>query len=464
VTTTTSEGTGDGAPDVPEGGSVEIPRPMGAPFFTSDPARSTSRSGSPTKSNRRALGELAAVVVVAAVVARFTGLGDIMLVIACIVVMIMVHELGHLLAAKHGGMKVTEYFLGFGPRLWSITRGETEYGIKLLPLGGYVKIPGMTNLEVVDPADEARTYRQQPFHARLLVAVAGSAMHFLMAFVLLWGLLCLVGTTDNSRISIQSTLPVAGQSGPAAKAGLLAGDVIVSVDGHRIGSNADLLLGAIQDHPDQPTTWVVERGGRTVTLRVVPVNGRTLHESGVDAPAGSAPYGIVGVGLGSPTVTRSPGAALVGAGREFTHVAWASVAGIGHLFAPQAVTQRFDQVTSAKAANQAATNGTRVESIVGAVRTAGQAAHASVADLVLILVSLNIFIGIFNLFPMLPLDGGHVAIAVYEKIRTGRRKVAYHADVTRLMPFTWLMVAFLGVLFVTSLLTDILHPMANPFN
>ena len=85
------------------------------------------------------------------------------------------------------------------------------------------------------------------------------------------------------------------------------------------------------------------------------------------------------------------------------------------------------------------------------------------ADLLLILISINLFVGIFNLFPMLPLDGGHVAIAVYEKIRTGRCKVMYHADVAKLMPFTWLMLTFLGVLFATSLLTDILHPMANPF-
>jgi membrane-associated protease RseP (regulator of RpoE activity) len=86
-----------------------------------------------------------------------------------------------------------------------------------------------------------------------------------------------------------------------------------------------------------------------------------------------------------------------------------------------------------------------------------------VGDLLLILISINVFVGIFNLFPMLPLDGGHVAIAVYEKIRTGRRRVMYHADVAKLMPFTWLMLIFIAVLFSTSLLTDILHPMANPF-
>jgi membrane-associated protease RseP (regulator of RpoE activity) len=128
------------------------------------------------------------------------------------------------------------------------------------------------------------------------------------------------------------------------------------------------------------------------------------------------------------------------------------------------VAQRFDQVSSAKAANTAAANGTRVQSIVGVVQTATDAAQAGVGQYLYILIVINIFFGIFNLFPMLPLDGGHVAIAVYEKIRTGRRKVMYHADVAKLMPFTWLFLLFLVVLIVPALLTDILHPMANPFN
>ncbi|MGB7053654.1 MAG: site-2 protease family protein, partial [Acidimicrobiales bacterium] len=106
---------------------------------------------------------------------------------------------------------------------------------------------------------------------------------------------------------------------------------------------------------------------------------------------------------------------------------------------------------------------TRVESIVGAARTAVQAAQAGVGDLLVILISINVFVGIFNLFPMLPLDGGHVAIAVYERIRSGRRSVAYHADAAKLLPFAWLMIAFLGVLFATTLLNDLIHPLANPF-
>src|SRR5207302_1755928 len=124
--------------------------------------------------------------------AAATGVTKTLAVIIAIVVMIMLHELGHFATAKWADMKVTEYFLGFGPRLWSVRKGETEYGIKAIPAGGYVKIIGMSNLEDVDPADEPRTYRQQPFWRRLSVAVAGSTMHFIIALLLLFTLVSFV--------------------------------------------------------------------------------------------------------------------------------------------------------------------------------------------------------------------------------------------------------------------------------
>jgi membrane-associated protease RseP (regulator of RpoE activity) len=435
---------------------------LGSPEGRSAP-QSAPPPGPPAKSPQRSLAEL--LVAVAAIVAVSVALGatDLVIVVACIVVMVMVHELGHLLAAKRGGMKVTEYFLGFGPKLWSFRRGETEYGVKAFPLGGYVKIPGMTNLEEVDPADEPRTYRQKPFGARLLVAVAGSAMHFAMAFVLLWSLLTFIGVPDSNPVQIGAVNQVGGRSGPAAAAGVRPGDVVVSVNGRPVGGSFDRLTRMVRDNPGRPVTLVVRRDGRQQTIAVTPADGRAAHEQGVPEPAGSAPFGVIGVTLTSPVKRTAPLHALASTGGDLTRFTWASVVGVGHLFSPSGVAARFHQVGSAQAANQAAANGTRVESIVGAVRTAGQAAHAGIADLLWILISINLFVGIFNLFPMLPLDGGHVAIAVYEKVRTGRRKVQYHADVSKLLPFTWLMVMFLGVLFATSLLTDILHPMANPF-
>jgi membrane-associated protease RseP (regulator of RpoE activity) len=423
------------------------------------------RPGQPvgTKSPKRLAGELLAAIAVIVALSVGTGHTDLLIVVASIIVIVMLHELGHFLAAKRGGMKVTEYFVGFGPRLWSFRVGETEYGVKALPIGGYVKIPGMTNLEEVDPADEDRLYREKPFHSRLLVAVAGSAMHFLMAFVLLWALLAFVGVPNSNQVQIQGLNPVGGLTSPAAAAGIQAGDVVVSVNGKPVGGNVDALTTTIHDHPDQRLTVVVDRHGEEKTLTVTPANGRSLHEKDSVPPPGSAPFGLIGVSLGSPVQTRSVLSGLSSSGAEMGRFAWASISGVGHLFSPGGVTQRFNQVTSAKAANQAAANGTRAQSIVGIVQTATDAAHAGIGDFLYILIVINIFFGIFNLFPMLPLDGGHVAIAVYEKIRTGHRKVMYHADVAKLMPFTWLFLMFLAVLVVPAFLTDILHPMANPF-
>ena len=415
------------------------------------------------KSAVRSLVELGLVVGGLVALSIVTGKVDLLIVVVCLIVMIMVHELGHFLAAKRGNMKVTEYFLGFGPRLWSFRRGETEYGVKAIPLGGYVKIPGMTNLEEVDPADEDRTYRQQPFHSRLLVAVAGSAMHFLMAFVLLVVLVTVVGLPNGDKVGIQRVVNVGGRPGPAQVAGLRAGDVVVSADGRPVSGNGDTLVNALHHHPDQPVTLVVDRAGSTRTIVVTPVDGRTVHEPGLAQPSGSAPYGLIGVSLGAPVERVGPVTGVARSAADMVRFSWASVVGVTHLFSPSATVQRFGQLTSAKAASQASANGTRVQSVVGVVQTAQDAVHAGIGDLLIVLISINLFVGIFNLFPMLPLDGGHVAIAVYEKIRSTGSRVRYHADVAKLLPYTWALVAFLAVLFTTSLLTDLLHPQANPF-
>ena len=440
--------------------SVTETRPV--PEDAQGPSEQAPPVGS-EKSPRRLAAELLGASVVLVALAVATGYVDLLIVVASIIVIVMLHKLGHFLAAKHGGMKVTEYFVGFGPRLWSFRRGETEYGIKALPLGGYVKIPGMTNLEEVDPADEGRVYRDKPFHSRFLVAVAGSAVHFLLAFLLLWVLLTFVGVPNSHQVQIQGLHAVGDQPSPAGAGGIRPGDIVVSVDGKAIGGDVDARTSAIQGHPDQAMTIVVDRGGSRRTLTVTPVNGRTQTEKGAVPPAGTAPYGLIGISLGSPVQTRSPLRAVATTGSELGSVTWASVTGIGHLFSPNGISQRFGQVTSAKAADKAAADGTRAQSIVGIGQTATDALHAGIGDFLYILIVINIFFGVFNLFPMLPLDGGHVAIAVYEKIRTGRRSVMYHADVAKLLPFTWAFMAFLAILIVPALLTDILHPMGNPF-
>jgi membrane-associated protease RseP (regulator of RpoE activity) len=426
-----------------------------------EPSRRTppGASGRPA---RRALAELALVVVAVAVASVVTHTTDVLIVVVALIVMVMLHELGHFATAKWSHMKVTEYFLGFGPRLWSVRRGETEYGIKAIPAGGYVKIVGMSSLEDVDPADEPRTYRQQPFRKRLLVAVAGSAMHALMALVLIWSLLALAGVPTG--IEVQGFVPLANHADPARAAGLHKGDVILAADGHKVLSDGDALIAVVGHHPGTPVALEVWRKGRILHLVVVPA-AESLQGQKKASPA-SGP-GHIGVELETPTtgpVQRlgplvAVGHAVTGFGRTVA----ASASALGQIFSAHGLSQYFRDLTNAKAATASEHSTTRIESIYGAVRTGVQGAQSGIQGLLEVLISINIFVGMINLLPMLPLDGGHVAIAVYERIRS-RPGRFYRADVRKLAPVAYAFVAFLGFIVVSALYLDVTHPLANPFH
>jgi membrane-associated protease RseP (regulator of RpoE activity) len=403
----------------------------------------------PGAEQRAALARLLVVVVAVVLAAVVTHTTSVLIVVVALVIMIMLHELGHLVTAKWGRMKVTEYFLGFGPRLWSIRRGETEYGIKAIPAGGYVKILGMTSVEEVDPADEPRTYRQRPFHNRLIVAVAGSAMHGVMALALLWGLFVFIGAPQGNAVAISGFSPLAHGVDPARAAGLKSGDVVVSADGASVRSAKDL-QSVIQHHTGTPVTLVVDRGGRDRTIVVTP------------QAASPGAKGHIGVLIGAPIVRSGPVESVAQAGRLFGDDVTGAFAGMGQVFSASGIKSYIHDLTSAKAASQAAKTGDRPQSIYGAARVAVQGAQAGASQLIQVLVLIIIFVGIINLFPMLPLDGGHVVIAVYERIRSRRGRL-YHADITKLTPVVWAFVLLLGFVVVTSLYLDITHPVKNPF-
>jgi membrane-associated protease RseP (regulator of RpoE activity) len=416
---------------------------------------------------RRAVVRLLLVVGAGVAAAVLTGTTGTLAVVLAIVIMIMLHELGHFATAKWGHMKVTEYFLGFGPRLWSIHRGETEYGVKAIPAGGYVKIIGMSNLEEVDPADEPRTYRQQPFGRRLSVAVAGSAVHFILAFLILWVLFSFVGVPNGNNVAVGGFSTIEGTASPAKQAGLQPGDVFVSVDGRAL-SSPDQLVSYIQSHAGQPVTVVVKRHGDTQTVRVTPIDERTVKVQGQPAPPpSSTPYGIIGVQLTSPVQTTNPIAAIGRSTTDLGRFSWDTLKALGSVFSPHGISNYTHQVTSptgntGNQSQQSASNGPRLESPIGIVRLASQASHAGLRDVLTLLFSINVFVGLFNLFPMLPLDGGHVAIAVYEQARS-RRGRRYHVDVAKLLPATYLVFLVLVVLGVTAIYMDVTHPLANPF-
>ncbi|MDA8357167.1 MAG: site-2 protease family protein [Actinomycetota bacterium] len=395
----------------------------------------------------------------------FFGLTPLLIVIVAIILIVMLHELGHFVTAKLSGMKVTEYFVGFGPRLWSVRLGETDYGIKPILLGGYVKIPGMTNLEEVDVGDEPRTYRRQPFRNRILVASAGSIMHFVMAFLLAYGALLYFGApTSDVKTVIAGFATWPGHAETVAQqAGLRPGDVVLAADG-RAMDRPTALVGVIESSAGRPVTLAVERDGKRRDVTVTPQAGHRVGTSGEALGPGKTPsdtVGIVGITVDQSTVfssegpVRAVGTSVIDVGRDVAATARAVPEGVGSL---------YRDILSPKAAAQSARTGTRAESIFGAVRTATQAEESGVLYLIEVLIALNIAFGILNMLPMLPLDGGHVAIAVYERIRTRRGQPYYQADAAKLMPVVYAFSAVLLVIVVSALYLDIAHPIANPFH
>ncbi|MGH9045675.1 MAG: M50 family metallopeptidase [Acidimicrobiales bacterium] len=410
-----------------------------------------------TRSTSSAWALLRLAMAIAGVAAIFFvfGLGDLFLVIVAIVAMVIVHEAGHFFTAKWSKMAVTEFFVGFGPRVWSIRLGETEYGVKAIPAGGYVKIPGMTNLEEVDPAQEERTYRRKPFHSRILVGCAGSFMHLVMAFILAWATLVFVGATSATQTEIVGFSGFSPATSPAQHAGLKRGDVIVGVNGHRL-SSLEGLKSVIESSAGRPLRLDVERGGKTRSVAVVP----QLVRHQVDGHEHTSV--LIGVELGTVDQPESAFGALGGAGVVVGQTTRDTVLGVGQVFSPSGISKYVHEVANPQSAPTSVNSG-RPESIIGAVRTAVEGAQAGPGYLMEVLIALNIVVGLVNLFPMLPLDGGHVVIALYERIRTRPGRRYYQADAAKMAPFAYAFIVLLGLLVVSTAYLDIAHPIANPF-
>ena len=357
-----------------------------------------------------------------------------------VVISIFLHELGHYLTARWTGMKVTQFFLFFGPRLWSFRRGETEYGIRAIPLGAFVRIIGMNRMDEVDPGDEARTYRQKSFPRRLLVISAGSIMHMLIAVVLLFGVYAVAGEetfSDGARVSQLSA------GGPAADAGVLPGDIVVAVDGVSVDSPAELGEAIRTNEPGDNVVLGVIRDGELVALTLA----LGVNNSG-DALAG------ISSGSVFDTINHSIPAAAGNAVTDIFPFAWESTKGVVKVLNPvnivSHVTGGNDDLSS------------RPTTLYGVAQVSDDVGESSGwAGMVLLLAVLNVFVGVFNMFPLLPLDGGHAAIAVYERVREAERgsKQRYFADVERLMPFTMGVVTVLAMLMFAGLYLDISQPL-----
>jgi membrane-associated protease RseP (regulator of RpoE activity) len=395
---------------------------------------------------------------------------------------IAAHELGHLLTAKAFGMHARRYFIGFGKTLWSFRKGETEYGLKVLPLGGFVDIAGMSHMEPLTADDEPRAFWRYPAWKRVVVMSAGSVTHMLLALVILYGIAVTAGLPNAAAADPPPTIgAVQGcvqqvdahgnaracrpgdPASPAGQAGLRAGDRITAVGGVRTDTWSAVVT-AIRSHPGQRVSLQYLRDGtpHTTTVQVARASRPALSGEHPDA------HGMVVVGVLATEVREAPATlsygpiSAVGATGSFTlDLVKRTFDALGQF--PSRVPKLLDAV-----AGQPRDPNSPV-SVVGASRVGGQAlAAGSWLIFFLLLASFNIFIGIFNILPLLPLDGGHIAVLLFERARSGIARLLGRRDPGRVNPskLAPVMVAFIllfGSISLLAILADVVNPIANPF-
>ncbi|MGI5216213.1 M50 family metallopeptidase [Plantactinospora sp. CA-290183] len=396
-----------------------------------------------------------------------------------ILISVSLHEAGHMIVAKRFGMKVTRYFVGFGPTIWSFRRGETEYGIKAIPLGGFCKIVGMTPQDDdVDPADEPRVMWRYPVWKRTAVMAAGSIAHFTLAIVTLWFAAIFMGLpnpefpsteagfqNEPARISlapcvvtenVERTCQPGDPTSPAAQANLRDGDVVTAVGAAPV-ANWGQMLDAVRAAKPGPTQVTYLRDGATQTTEVNLAAVQRPPLGQVDGPVG--PVSAMGVSLNPttpPIVTYDPIAAF-GATADFT-----GDMAVNTVHAIQRIPQKIPALWSA------ITGGERdidtPISVVGASRLGGEAVQHGLWEVfVLLFISLNFFIGVFNLLPLLPMDGGHIAIAWFERVRSwifarlGRPDPG-RVDYFKLMPVTYALILIGGAFTLLTITADVVNP------
>ena len=424
-------------------------------------------------------------------------------------VSIALHEIGHLTPAKKFGVKVTQYMVGFGPTIWSRRRGETEYGVKAIPLGGYIRMIGMfpprqgeedgyirvsstgrfsqmadqmreATYEPIDDTDRDRVFYKLPSWKKVVIMFGGTFMNLVIALVLMFGIACGIGMPVQKSTSISviqqcattssGTVPKtcsAADRTPAAKAGLRSGDRIVSVDGTKVTASSDA-TDVIRSHPGQSIPIVVDRAGKTLTLHVTPRLQKSvkLDEYGNEVTnwkgeVETVDVGVMGAGLGGVSVyeRQSPTEALSAFGSQLKLTASVFVK----------IPQKMVGVW-----NAAFDGGHRdiysPQSIVGIGRTTGDYVDDSHYDLkqktvvvLSILASLNMALFVFNLVPLLPLDGGHIAGALWEAVKRRIYRLRgidgpVYADVAKALPIAYGVSVLLLVMFVLLAYADIVNP------
>lgn len=355
-----------------------------------------------------------------------------------LIISIFLHEFGHYWTARKTGMKVTQFYMGFGPRLWSRKRGELEYGVRAIPLGAFVRIIGMSNLDDCDPADEDRSYRSKSYPRRLLVITAGSLMHMVIALTLFIGVYAAAGRLGETGSVRIVYAPVSGS--PAAEIGLREGDVISAIDGQALKSRDDLVTAITSNAPGEVIAIDIDRDGVKQSFEA------TLAANPTDATRG-----YLGVGTESVDyIKQSLPSAVVYAVRDGAQAIVGSVQAIPKIFNP---ANAFNSIR-----DSAADPSTRPSTVVGASQVGGEAGKRDgLKGVLMMLAYVNVFVGVFNMFPSLPFDGGHAAVATYERLRS-RKGVRYRADFGKMIPLATAVVALLIMITFAGLYLDITQP------
>jgi len=363
---------------------------------------------------------------------------------------VMVHEFGHYLTARRFGMRVSEFFLGFGKRLWSFRRGETEFGVKAIPAGGYCRIEGMTPDDEMPEGESGRAFYRASSGKKLIVLGAGSFLHFVLGYLLLFILL--------SGVGVNQVLPVIDKvtsNSAAAAAGFEKGDEIIAINGDRSTDWQDQ-LEKIRNSQGRELTFTIKRNGVEQEISAAPrmtdiEDGTSRYVLGIVNEFGTKRLGIVTSVSTAAKLTWS-----------FTT---ASVKALVQL--PTKIPALWGQTFGGEKRDE---NG--LVGVVGVARVSGQAASSGdlspaerIGTFILIVASLNIFVGLFNLLPILPLDGGHMAVAIADEIRAlfarlrGRARPAA-IDVKVLTPVTAVVFVILAALTVLLLIADIFNPIS----
>jgi membrane-associated protease RseP (regulator of RpoE activity) len=379
----------------------------------------------------------------------------------------MIHEAGHYLTAKKFGMKVTEFFIGFGKKLWSTQRGETEFGVKAIPAGGYCRIVGMSPREVLTTEDSDRAFVKAGVAQRLIVLGAGSFLHFVIGFILLLTLFSSVGVTSVTSTveAVSECIPKRVNKGcnakslpsPAKAAGILAGDKITKVNGQSYSEWVDVVT-LIRQSAGRQLEITIERNGMPINLLITPASRKLDGKS----------VGVLGVVNRIGTVTYSPFEATAKATKYTGEILGNSLTALFTLPAkiPDLVRQTFGGETR---------DAEGLVGVVGVARVSGETAETDkltirekIATFLLIIASLNLFVGMFNLLPLLPLDGGHMAVAVADGVRNilaKRRGLSKPSpfDVEKLAPITVVVFIFMAGLSLLLLTADIFNPIRLNF-